>query len=137
MKIFVSKNFSEDNKNIIFAAIDSAIEYAPLADINTIRVRPTKEHENFSGHAQIYGKTAHIAIEQSEDSDDFLDTIFHEFYHLHQFSNKTLEPIIGGFKYKGHYIPIWFYTLFYPFIPFERQAVKFARKMVKAVKRLE
>lgn len=138
MKIIINKKFPKSCRDTLHAAVRAAFAHAP-ADINIVRVNPIKKRDRgvTDGTANLKGKTAILTLNHKVESDDLLDTIFHECFHIHQMSKGWLVSDYGGFYWRGFWIPIVVYNLFYKFIPFERDAVKFAAKMVRRLQAIE
>jgi hypothetical protein len=138
MKIIVSKKFPKSCRDTLRAAVRASFAYAP-ADIDVIYVNPIKKRDRglTDGDATLDGRNAKVTINHRVDSDEMLDTLFHECFHIHQMARGWLVSDFGGFYWHGFWIPTFFYNLFYKVIPFERDAVKFAAKMVRKVQAIE
>lgn len=131
MKIHVSPKFPKSTRKIIRAAVRASHAHAPMYGIDHINVVPVprKRRHEIDGLAEVSGTTAKITVKACPDHTATLDTLFHEAYHIHQMSSGKLILEYGGFRWRGFYIPVWFYETFYRFIAFEREAIKYASKM--------
>ena len=128
MQIEIAKSIPKQTRKIMRAAILISHAHAPM-NATRIMVKPVKLRHNCAGFASMNGKIATIRIDPTDP--DFLDTIYHECYHLHQMANGDLVQEYGGFTWKNTFIPTWAYRIFYKFIPFERQAYRYAARMLK------
>lgn len=127
MKLVISKKFPRSTRKIIRAAIEASNAYAPLG-VRTLFVQPV-DGIKYAGSASEYQGMALIHLCHTDA--DYLDTLFHECFHIHQYTQGILEQKENGFVYRGIYIPLWLYTLTHSFIPFEISAKAFARKMCR------
>lgn len=130
MKIEISGKFPKSTQKILRAAVYATDAHAPM-NISLLRVLPVKksQRDETAGYASLTGYVGTVRIDHT--ADDYLDTLFHECYHLHQMGRGDLVQEYGGFKWRGVFISVFVYKLFYKFIPFERQAYAYAAKMVK------
>lgn len=127
MKLVISKKFPRGVRKIIRAAIGASNAYAPMG-VSVVFVQPVNGIE-YAGSASEYQGMALIHLCHTDE--DFLDTLFHECFHIHQYAKGILEQKENGFVYRGIYIPLWLYTPLHSLIPFELSAKAFARKMCK------
>ena len=125
-------------REIVRGALRASNAHACMG-VRTVTVSGAKKSYAWEGTAKVSAcKTkAKILVNFNASEYEILDTIFHESYHVHQVSTGALRPTVGGFWYYGMYIPLAIYNLAHGFIPFERAAIKYARKMVERLKELE
>ncbi len=133
MKLVISKKFPKAVRRIIRAAVAASNAHAPMS-VRTLIVKPTKGHD-YHGLAK---KNEDVAvIEICHTQEDYLDTVFHECYHIYQYSQGIVVSEDNGFKWRGVYIPLFLYNMFHSFVPFEISAKAYAKKMCKKVEALK
>jgi len=133
MKIDICKSIPKDTRKVIRAAIEASHAHAPMR-AKKLKVEKVKKKKNYSGESTVTGNTATIRVKLDHD---YIDTVFHECYHIHQIGTGELLQVIGGFKWYGVFIPTAFYRVFYNLVPFEISAVRFAKKMCKKWEQLQ
>lgn len=133
MKIAVSKKIPKKLRKVVRAAIEASHAYAPM-NVEHIIVRPVRS-KTYSGSASQFAN--HALIEINHTAEDMLDTIFHECFHIHQYSIGALKQLEKGFLWRGIYIPLWIYTPLHSIIPFEITAKAYAKKMCRRLAKCE
>jgi len=101
--------------------------------VRTLIVKPAKGHE-YDGLATENEGVA--VIEICHKSENYLDTVFHECFHIHQYTNGIVKQEYGGFNWRGIFIPTFIYSMLHPIIPFEVSAKAYARKMCRRLEKL-
>ena len=133
MKLIISKKFPKAVRKIVRAAVIASNAHAPM-NVRTLFVRPVKGHD-YHGLAKRNNEVATIEVCHTEP--DYLDTIFHECYHIYQYSQGIVVSEDNGFKWRGIYIPLFLYNMFHSLVPFEISAKAYAKKMCKKVEALQ
>lgn len=133
MKIEVSKKIPKKLRKVVRAAIEASHAYAPM-NVEHIIVRPVRSKTYAGSAAECNGSAL---IEINHTADDMLDTIFHECFHIHQYSIGALKQLDKGFLWRGIYIPLWIYNPLHSVIPFEITATAFAKKMCRRLAKCE
>jgi hypothetical protein len=146
MKITISKKFSRKEREIICAVWKLARHDHKIENLRSLKFSPLGKIEQalFGGYAYVQNRKGTVKLARDQSTMHFIETVAHELTHIGQYASGDLEdsqhftfwrngvilphallamPVFGDIKYNP----------FYWFAPWEREARKYAAKILKEI----
>ena len=134
MKIEYSKSIPKWQRKFIAQAIRISDSEKPM-QVNRLMVTKATgiDKHHILGAIRVIPSGLQMRINTDFDAMEILDTVFHECLHGYQYAQGWLkvDSDAKAFIWKKYRIPFWLYSRIHGLIPFEREAIKYAKRMTK------